>query len=112
MTLLALALLAAAALAQAAKAPTFKVLYRFPGSAEQGPQGALILDAAGNIYGTALSNGSCDGVVFELNSAGQQLAVHCVGGETGFETLLQDSAGNLYGTTYGGGPYSAGMVFK
>jgi len=111
-SLVGLAVLCVAVFVVSAQATTFKVLYSLPGANESSPQGTLILDAAGNIYGTALSNGSCLGVVFELNSAGQQVALHCVGGETLFETLLRDSLGNLYGTTYGNGTYADGTIFE
>jgi uncharacterized repeat protein (TIGR03803 family) len=92
----------------------------------------LILDAAGNLYGTAIGNcitsGATCGVVFELtpNSSGWQYSVlyTFTGGSDGgspYAGLVFDSAGNLYGTTYEGGvnncirgnvTYGCGVVFK
>jgi uncharacterized repeat protein (TIGR03803 family) len=83
----------------------------------------LIMDAKGNLYGTAALGGDlkCDypggcGVVFKL--AGKQLTVpHSFkaspDGDEPYATLLLDPDGNLYGTTHGGGePYGAGTVFE
>ena len=53
-------------------APTETVLYSFTGGSDGGsPQGTLVADAAGNLYGTASAGGApqCSGgcgVVFEL----------------------------------------------
>ena len=85
-----------------------------------GPRGSLILDSAGNLYGTTIGggNGSGGGVVFKLDPTGQESVLYAFtladGGlpEAG---LLRDSAGNLYGTTtFGGGAGAgpSGTVFK
>jgi uncharacterized repeat protein (TIGR03803 family) len=89
------------------------VLYTFTGYADGcDPYPGVILDAAGNLYGTAEGGGSgyCgygDGVVFELDPTGRLTVLHTFGGGDGANpqsVLLFDSAGNLYGTTiYGGG---------
>ena len=100
-------------------AQTFSVLYNFRGSPDgNSPQGDLLRDGAGNLYGTTSAGGSGQGVVFLLNATGHEL-VRPFGGEPDGETpeagLIADSAGNGYGTTYGGGSGSlggAGTVYK
>jgi len=99
------------------------VLYTFTGASDGGsPGAALILDAAGNLYGTtvgggntapgcATSDGSGCGVVFELSptesgSWSESVLYRFTGGHDGAipeSSLVFDSAGNLYGTTYLGG---------
>ncbi|HYM74970.1 MAG TPA: choice-of-anchor tandem repeat GloVer-containing protein [Candidatus Dormibacteraeota bacterium] len=96
------------------------------------PAGGLVLDKAGNLYGTTLNGGeSCSftnagcGVVFELspNSSGgwTETLLHKFSGAGGAYPeggVIFDSAGNLYGTTFEGGPsnlscyYGCGTVFK
>jgi hypothetical protein len=51
-----------------AEASTFKILYRFTGGADgDEPIAGLIVDAAGNLYGTSNQGGTNhQGVVFEL----------------------------------------------
>jgi uncharacterized repeat protein (TIGR03803 family) len=43
------------------------VLHSFTGSSGGNPEGVLVRDAKGNLYGTAVSGGPGDGVVFKLN---------------------------------------------
>ena len=86
--------------------------------------GSLIMDAAGNLYGTTGAGGSsaqCTsgcGVVFELtNDAGTwtETVLHSFNGSDGMNPdapLLRDSAGRLYGTTTGGGAHGFGTVFE
>jgi uncharacterized repeat protein (TIGR03803 family) len=97
------------------------ILYNFTGGADGGyPHAGLILDAAGNLYGTTVGGGSAsglsgDGVVFKLSPAGQQTVLHTFNGLDGtnpYAGLVSDSAGNLYGTTSGGGTFDWGTVFK
>jgi uncharacterized repeat protein (TIGR03803 family) len=97
------------------------VLYNFTGGADGGyPHAGLILDAAGNLYGTTVGGGSAsglsgDGVVFKLSPAGQETVLHTFAGPDGvnpYAGLVSDSAGNLYGTTSGGGTFDWGVIFK
>lgn len=118
-------------LAVRAQAQTETVLYNFPGgSPGRFPVGGIVFDHAGNLYGTASSDGfaNCNtacGVVFELSptSGGwQQTVLHTFSG--GYDgggpraSLVFDAAGNLYGTTqYGGGSsacsnFGCGVVFE
>jgi len=89
-----------------------KVLHNF-GNGTDGinPTGALVLDAAGNLYGAANWGGTNrDGMVFELSvMAGkwEETVVHEFSGADGAApegtVLVFDAAGNLYGTTALGG---------
>jgi uncharacterized repeat protein (TIGR03803 family) len=92
------------------------------------PYGNLILDSAGNIFGTAHNGGitTCDcGVVFELSptSSGgwKETLLHAFNAKNGSfpsANLIFDTAGNLYGTTSFGGPgcisalCGSGLVFE
>jgi uncharacterized repeat protein (TIGR03803 family) len=90
------------------------VLYTFSGGADGGiPDGYMMLDGAGNLYGTTLQGGTTNrGVVFELSPAGSNWTEAvlysfcqqsgCTDGFGPFAGLILDSAGNLYGTSYGG----------
>jgi uncharacterized repeat protein (TIGR03803 family) len=69
------------------------------------PYGDLILDAAGNLYGTAYQGGSGYGIVFELQpyaKGWKERVVHGFGNAPSANPvagLVMDSTGNLYGTT-------------
>jgi uncharacterized repeat protein (TIGR03803 family) len=86
------------------------------------PEGSLIFDAAGDLYGTTRTGGaSDDGTVFELTppAAGQTAWTETIlttfngtNGALPGGSLIFDSAGNLYGTTSGGGPSDGGTVFE
>ena len=56
------------------------------------------------------------GVVFKLDTAGQETVLHSfTGGADGripYAGVIRDSAGNLYGTTAYGGAANAGIVYK
>jgi uncharacterized repeat protein (TIGR03803 family) len=85
--------------------------------------GRVIMDRAGNIYGTTatggIGSGNGNGTVFKLDASnGYALATLA-----DFATpspavaypeagLVMDAAGNLYGTTEEGGPGGYGTVFK
>jgi uncharacterized repeat protein (TIGR03803 family) len=98
------------------------VLYNFTIEDIQPSLGAssLILDPAGNLYGTTLYGGSLsDGTVFEISNQGVYTRLHEFDISDGLYPeagLLRDAAGNLFGTTSQGGIYSCnlgcGVVFK
>jgi len=118
-----------------------KVLHTFSGGEDGGiPVGGVILDSAGNLFGTTLVGGDekpkvCQGsssyppgcgVVFKLTPTAhgpwtERVLYTFTGGKDGngpWDPLILDSSGNLYGTTSGGGddsclpPYGCGLVFK
>ena len=106
------------------------ILYSFdPGTDGSGPVAALIMDSAGNFYGTTRDGGAKGvGTVFKISAAGQETILYTFGEEEvdaeeqaeGIDTnardpragVIMDKAGNLYGTTYSGGDYDGGTVFK
>lgn len=100
---------------------TLNNIYSFT-SSDNEPLGNLILDSAGNVYGTTSGTspfGSGNGAVFELSpsSSGwtEQVLHSFTGGSDGahpYAGLIMDRAGNLYGTTEQGGSSNYGTVFK
>jgi uncharacterized repeat protein (TIGR03803 family) len=101
---------------------TEKVLHTFNGTDGAGPRASLILDAAGNLYGTTVGGGTYGyGTVFELTPiAGggwTERVLHNFNndgtdGANPYGGLIFDAAGNLYGTTAWGGTYGTGTVFE
>jgi uncharacterized repeat protein (TIGR03803 family) len=109
-------------------------LYNFTGGGDGGgPLGALVMDGAGNLYGTASYGGggtaNCTngcGTIFKLTPATngnytETTLYSFAGGSSGggpAATLIMDAAGNLYGTTFSGnginvtGGADAGNVFE
>ena len=100
-----------------------RVLYSFEGD-EAGayPIGGLVLDGAGNLYGTTSEEGSAGcgcGTVYKIAPVGDAWEHTVVYSFTGtpdaafsYSGLLLDSAGNLFGTTVHGGEHNDGAVFK
>jgi uncharacterized repeat protein (TIGR03803 family) len=89
------------------------------------PVAGVIMDKAGNLYGTTSAGGANgDGVVFELSfHPGKGIWVErvlhsfcsrsgCADGSTPLGGVAMDTAGNLYGTTQLGGAHGAGVVFE
>jgi uncharacterized repeat protein (TIGR03803 family) len=109
---------------------TETVLYRFCAQSNCAdgayPEAGLIMDGAGNLYGTTAFGGiggaGGGGVVFELTPGQTGTAwtetmlysfcaqTNCADGEFPYAGLIMDGAGNLYGTTYYGG--GRGVVFQ
>jgi uncharacterized repeat protein (TIGR03803 family) len=103
--------------AQEAQGQTF---YSFTGGADgANPTGAVIRDAAGNLYGTTLGGGPTNmGTVFKLDRLGNEtvllgFSVSGVNGASPVDGVIRDASGNLYGTTAGGGDRTCacGTVF-
>ena len=107
-------------------APTETILYSFnKGPHGQSPNGSLVLDANGNLFGTTSEGGifhnNCGsngcGTVFKLTSAGIETVLYSFtgtngDGQTPASGLMMDASGNLYGTTVGGGNGGNGTVFE
>jgi uncharacterized repeat protein (TIGR03803 family) len=97
-----------------------KVLYTFTGGSDGGiPYGGLVVDNAGNLYGTTTQYGACCGTVFELTPGKGTWTEKTLYSFTGASdgsypegTLILDPAGNLYGTTSTGGGSQVGTVFQ
>ena len=103
-----------------AKSGKLTVLYSFKGASDgENPYDGVVLDPAGNLYGTTFGAFGIDyGTVFKLNSAHKEKVLHnFTGGTDGgypyYGGLVRDKAGNLYGTTsFGGANQYFGTVFK
>jgi len=99
---------------------TFSVLHNFDPAADGSePEGGLIRDRSGNLYGTTFGGGpGGEGSVFELAPGGAFSVLHAFtfpDGGDGYAPsccLLRDAAGDLFGTTYAGGPAGGGVVYK
>ena len=86
------------------------------------PRAGLILDAAGNLFGTTSSGGTgFYGSAFQLSPNGRgwtETVLHGFGGAPDGSNpdagLIMDRAGNLYGTTAvgGSGGWVVGTVFE
>jgi uncharacterized repeat protein (TIGR03803 family) len=88
----------------------FSLLYTFTDGLDSSyPNGNMVLDSKGNLYGDAQGDFGTDapyGSVFELSAAGTFTALHVLNGfSDGADPtfgLIRDSAGNLYGSAYQG----------
>ena len=97
-----------------------KTFFGFPGPEQIGPYGSVVMDRAGNLYGTNCSGGAHNwGSVFKLtpfHGAWSYTSLHeFTGGDDGgtpYGILSLDANGNLYGTTYAGGLNGNGVVFE
>jgi uncharacterized repeat protein (TIGR03803 family) len=104
----------------------YRVIHRFRGTDGDYPVASVILDAKGNLYGTASGGGpQGSGAVFELirgqKGSWTEKSLHNfglnplsgIGPQSG---LLFDTSGNLWGTTLGGGNLGCkggcGVVFE
>lgn len=86
------------------------------------PIAGLVLDSAGNLFGTTPAGNGNYGTVFELNrqtdgTYGAAITLHIfsgapLDGATPDAGVVLDSAGNLFGMTTGGGAHNGGTVFE
>ena len=99
----------------------FSTIYAFPylGGSGEGPFAPVLLDTAGNLYGTTYATGSNFlGSVFKLTPTNGGWAFSSLHDFSGYDgefplgNLLMDSSGNIYGTTYGGGANGLGAVWE
>jgi uncharacterized repeat protein (TIGR03803 family) len=103
---------------------TEKILHNFGDTSKDGiaTQATLVLDAAGNLYGTTYGGGAhVAGTVFELTpkigGGWSERILHNFNdngkdGTIPYFGVVRDATGNLYGTTYSGGIHGAGAVFE
>lgn len=93
------------------------VLHTFTGRSDGAiPQGGLLLDAAGNLFGTTLKGGGSDiGTIYEISKDGIYTVLHRftqADGQNPNGGLVSDPNGNLYGTAQLGGDQALGTVFE
>jgi uncharacterized repeat protein (TIGR03803 family) len=110
------------ALSVATQAQTETVIYSFRGGFNPNfPVHGLVFDAAGNLYGTAVTGGPDDiGAVYELSPlAGGGWGETTLHGFTSrpdgsepYAPLTIDGAGNLYGATNFGGGDNQGTIYE
>jgi uncharacterized repeat protein (TIGR03803 family) len=105
---------------------TETILYSFSGIDGDAPVAALVMDTAGNLYGTTAGGGAYGGgTAFEVSHSSTgwtESVLHSFGnGQDGWDPqaeMVFDSAGNLYGTTqlggaiFGRGDDNGGTVFQ
>jgi len=99
---------------------TETVLYSFgTGTDGAAPVGGVILDSAGNLYGTTSAGGAnAEGTVFELSpgTPWTETILHSFAngddGATPYAGLISDASGNLYGAATDGGANGGGTVFE
>jgi uncharacterized repeat protein (TIGR03803 family) len=114
----------------------FTVLHTFAGTDGIRPEGGLVRDPKGNLFGSTYLGGQLKcfslaggynqppsgcGTVFKLDRTSKQTVLHTFTGHADGSTplgVIQDRSGNLYGITQYGGdlacyaPYGCGTVFK
>src|SRR5262245_13777887 len=85
----------------------YTILHRFKGGKDgSAPNGSLVSDPAGNLYGTTQTNDPVAtlGTVFVLNPAGRLKVLHQfvgdVDGAVPFAGVIRDTEGHLYGTAF------------
>jgi uncharacterized repeat protein (TIGR03803 family) len=100
---------------------TEQVIYSFTSKADgMVPLGGVIMDAAGNLYGTTSRGALGSGTVFTLiPGAGGTWILHTFNASNGHDgaapdaPVVIDSSGNIFGTTVGGGKDRFyGVVFE
>ncbi len=98
----------------------FQTLYSFSAGSNDGPpNGGLLLDSSGNIYGTTNGGSNHSGIIFKLaltNGTWSLTDLHDFIPSEGLQpngSLIFDAQGNLYGTSQlGGPPGSIGTAWK
>ena len=103
------------------------IVYAFKGGSDGlEPNGPVVIDKAGNLYGVTWEGGDTSacppsgcGTVYKIDKAGKETVLHKFSlrdGHLPYGGLVLDSNGNLYGTTFAGGanclPAGCGTVYK
>lgn len=111
------------------------ILHVFNGDDGMQPEGGVVLDGKGNLYGAANFGGDLTcvslgygyrvpgcGTIYKIDSSGKFTVLHTFGGEGDGSFplgLIIDSTGNLYGVAQNGGDelagqyrYGVGTIFK
>jgi uncharacterized repeat protein (TIGR03803 family) len=96
------------------------VLHNFTGGSDGvDPVGGLLLDTAGNLYGTTAQGGTSNsGVLFKLGPKGKETILHTFTGAANdgkyptYTNVVMDAAGNIYGVTEEGGKTGHGVLYE
>ena len=101
---------------------TETTLFSFNGTNGQTPDGGVVFDSSGNLYGTTYIGGSHNnGIVYKLAppAAGKKVWTETVllnfdgtNGQNPYGGVVFDSSGKLYGTTYYGGSGNFGVIYQ
>jgi uncharacterized repeat protein (TIGR03803 family) len=99
---------------------SYHVIHRFLPPDGEDPDGSLIFDSSGNLYGTTRRGGAnSSGTVFKLSPSGNAWKETILydfqsSGDltTPVGALTFDSKGNLYGAAVSGGPQQQGGIFE
>jgi uncharacterized repeat protein (TIGR03803 family) len=95
---------------------TITTLASFNGTNGANPNGGLVLDGQGNLYGGTWNDGANgNGAVFEIAKGSNTIttiASFNIANGAAPDNLVLDSQGNMYGITGGGGAYNDGTVFE
>src|SRR3569832_268625 len=116
----ALSILALATASSAASADaTYQTLHSFSGVGDgANPKSGLVMDAAGNLYGTTPQGGASDmGTLFKVAPDGTFTLLHAFqGGRDGAKptasALTVDAHGTIYGLTEQGGIANGGTAYR
>ena len=107
---------------------TVSILHSFPGpntptgADGSNPQGTLLLDGNGNLYGTTFDGGLYhSGILFKITPAGKEIILYTNGlagviagntdGNSIQSGLILGTEGNLYGIAPSGGANGTGVIF-
>jgi uncharacterized repeat protein (TIGR03803 family) len=94
------------------------ILHSFTGPSDGAqPNGGLITDSSGNLYGTTSYGGAYNqGTLFEITAAGAESVLYSftggIDGGVPQGSVLRNAAGDLYTTTYYGGANGFGAIMK
>lgn len=100
---------------------TLTTLYDFGASGGSSPLAGVVLDKAGNLYGTTDESSPGYGAVYKLKNNGNGTYTYGTvfeftkgmrQGRNPDNTLVTDSFGHLLGTAANGGKYNGGTVFR
>ena len=102
--------------------PTLTTLVNFDGADGANPVSGLLLDSAGDLFGTTYGDDGATsfGTVFELtktdgNYSSEPITLVSFNGSNGSQPragLIADGVGDLFGTTSAGGANNGGTVFE
>jgi uncharacterized repeat protein (TIGR03803 family) len=111
----AVAALIGAAVWAPAFGATYEAIHHFSEPTGYSPEGALVLDSNGVLYGTTNAGGrKGGGTMFRMVGTRYEV-LHDFGFETGYVPragLTLGRRGELYGTTLAGGTWGKGVVFR